>query len=457
LAAFGLQVNVKKTEAFGLDTPAPTRRSAEAMQHKPTASLMALGMADIVDNTSNQICTPRIRLALTGSALTRKRTAQEPTVIGVYPAGARALRCPLCPSTRGFAAVYATNARTAHRTLVIHIRKVHDLDAQFAQHHECETCGCEWSRTHSAAHCAAALAGKSRGRSKRCTACPLFGPPVHECVPPDAAPTAAGKLAKQPAAKCARRFTAAPQYPFALGDKALVWCRTFRYLGRLIDSRGGSRADVSAKLTKGRAAQKLLHTFLRRTEIPPRRKAMLMQQYVWSRTLYSAETWELDTHDLRKLRALQSTALRSALGARPQVEDRPPTDAEVARRMAAASDDAPFGRAHRPMITLFRRERTKTILKRSGVSVIDNHVARAQLRFFDNVMGRDVRLPERAVAEAHATPVHVAGRERPPAATSRRRTLYERLGALLPPDKSTAPRDFRAPWVWTGVGIEPTA
>jgi hypothetical protein len=81
---------------------------------------------------------------------------------------------------------------------------------------------------------------------------------------------------------------------------------------------------------------------------------MLMQQCVWSRTLCSAETWELDTHDLRKLRALQSTALRSALGVRPQVEDRPPTEAEVARRMAAASDDAPFGRAIRPMVTLLR-------------------------------------------------------------------------------------------------------
>jgi hypothetical protein len=36
LAAFGLQVNVKKTEAFGLDLPTPIRRSAEAMLNKRT-------------------------------------------------------------------------------------------------------------------------------------------------------------------------------------------------------------------------------------------------------------------------------------------------------------------------------------------------------------------------------------------------------------------------------------
>jgi hypothetical protein len=455
LAAFGLQVNVKKTEAFGLDLPTPIRRSAEAMLVKHAVSLDALGAAGVTDTASPLIHTPRIRMVDAGAVLTRRRTAREATVLGVYPTGAPALRCPLCPAERGFAAVYATNKRTAHHTLVMHMRRVHDVDAVMALHATCEPCGVEWTRTHNCATVAAAAAGKpTRSRCKRCTLCPVFGPPNHVCVPAHT-PAAAIARARQPSPRTASRFAPAPRYPFELHGKPLEWCRVFRYLGRLIDSRGGSKLDIANKLRVGRAAHSTLHSFLRRTEIPPRRKAVLMQQHLWSKALYSAETWTVDAHDLRKLRALQSSALRSALGARPQVEDRPPTDAEIRRRLNTMSDDGAFAKAMRPTITFFKRERTASILRRSRAPIIDRRIAYAQRRFYDEVMSRDDRLPERAAADIDAAPPRQAGRARPPTATTRRLTLYDKLRTLAAPAAARI-RELPTPMVWLGVGIDPT-
>ena len=105
-----------------------------------------------------------------------------------------------------------------------------------------------------------------------------------------------------------------------LEDVPLEEVGSFCYLGSVIDGKGGTEADIKARIGKARAAFTQLGKVWRATKISKKTKLRLFNSNVKSVLLYGCETWKATLGTLKKVQTFVNRCLRTIL--RIRWEDR---------------------------------------------------------------------------------------------------------------------------------------
>ena len=98
-----------------------------------------------------------------------------------------------------------------------------------------------------------------------------------------------------------------------LEDVPLEEVESFCYLGSIIDGKGGTEADVKARIGKARAAFTQLGKVWRATKISRKTKLRLFNSNVKSVLLYGCETWKATAGTLKKVQTFVNRCLRTIL------------------------------------------------------------------------------------------------------------------------------------------------
>ena len=89
---------------------------------------------------------------------------------------------------------------------------------------------------------------------------------------------------------------------------------SFRYLGSIGDTRGGTEADVKTRIGKERAAFHILRNVWKSRVIGKTTKIRLFNTNVKSVLLYGAETWRMNKTTLNRIQTFVNQCLRKILG-----------------------------------------------------------------------------------------------------------------------------------------------
>ena len=90
----------------------------------------------------------------------------------------------------------------------------------------------------------------------------------------------------------------------------------FCYLGSMTDGKGGTEADIKARIGKARAAFTQLGKVWRARKISRKTKLRLFNACVKSVLLYGCETWKATNGVIKKLQTFLNRCLRTILGVR---------------------------------------------------------------------------------------------------------------------------------------------
>lgn len=93
---------------------------------------------------------------------------------------------------------------------------------------------------------------------------------------------------------------------------------SFSYLGSVVDSKGGTEADVKARIAKARAAFVQLNKVWKASKLPLKVKLRLFNSNVKSVLLYGCETWRTTDSILKKIQTFINGCLRRILRIRWQ-------------------------------------------------------------------------------------------------------------------------------------------
>jgi hypothetical protein len=99
--------------------------------------------------------------------------------------------------------------------------------------------------------------------------------------------------------------------PLLLNDKELDITTSFTYLGSIIDEKGGTDADIAARIGKARAAFRQLNKIWRSSTIRRKTKIRIFNSNVKSVLLYGSETWRVTKASMKKLKSFTNRCLRS--------------------------------------------------------------------------------------------------------------------------------------------------
>ena len=99
-----------------------------------------------------------------------------------------------------------------------------------------------------------------------------------------------------------------------LEGEGLEEVESFRYLGSIVDTRGGTEADVKTRISKARAAFHILRNVWKSRVIGKTTKIRLFNTNVKSVLLYGAETWRMNKTTLKMIQTFVNQCLRKILG-----------------------------------------------------------------------------------------------------------------------------------------------
>ena len=102
--------------------------------------------------------------------------------------------------------------------------------------------------------------------------------------------------------------------PIILEGEGLEEVESFRYLGCIVDTRGGTEADVKTIISKARAAFHILRNAWKSWVIGKTTKIRLFNANVKSVLLYGAETWRMNKTTLKRIQTFVNQCLRKLLG-----------------------------------------------------------------------------------------------------------------------------------------------
>ncbi|VDO50206.1 unnamed protein product [Schistosoma margrebowiei] len=97
------------------------------------------------------------------------------------------------------------------------------------------------------------------------------------------------------------KFKTENSSPITLDGKTVEDVESFTYLGSIIDERGGSDADVKARIGKARAALLQLKNIWKSKQISTNIKVRIFNTNVKAVLLYGAETWRTTTTTIKKV------------------------------------------------------------------------------------------------------------------------------------------------------------
>ena len=89
---------------------------------------------------------------------------------------------------------------------------------------------------------------------------------------------------------------------------------SFRYLGSIVDTRGGTDANVKTRISKARAAFHIFRNVWKSSIIGKTTKIRLFNTNVKSVLLYGAETWRMNKTTLKRINTFVNQWLRKILG-----------------------------------------------------------------------------------------------------------------------------------------------
>ena len=110
------------------------------------------------------------------------------------------------------------------------------------------------------------------------------------------------------------RLNTTCERPIVLEGEGLEEVESFRYLGSIVDTRGGTEADVKTRISKARAAFHILRNVWKSRVIGKTTKIRLFNTNVKSVLLYGAETWRMNKTTLKRIQTFVNQCLRKILG-----------------------------------------------------------------------------------------------------------------------------------------------
>ena len=109
------------------------------------------------------------------------------------------------------------------------------------------------------------------------------------------------------------KITPKSDTPIKLDGTPLEDVNTFTYLGSVIDSHGGTEADIKARIAKATTAFQQLKKIWRANKISLKTKIKLFNSNVKSVLLYGCETWKTTDTIIRKIQTFVNRCLRKIL------------------------------------------------------------------------------------------------------------------------------------------------
>ena len=110
------------------------------------------------------------------------------------------------------------------------------------------------------------------------------------------------------------RLNTTCERPIMLEGEGLEEVESFRYLGSIVDTRGGTEVDVNTRISKARAAFHILRNVWKSRVIGKTMKIRLFNTYVKSVLLYGVETWRMNNTTLKRIQTFVNLCLRKILG-----------------------------------------------------------------------------------------------------------------------------------------------
>ena len=110
------------------------------------------------------------------------------------------------------------------------------------------------------------------------------------------------------------RLNTTCERPIMLEGEGLEEVESFRYLGSIVDTRGGTEADVKTRICKARAAFHILRNVWKSRVIGKTTKIRLFNTNVKSVLLYGAETRRMNKTTLNRIQIFVNQCLRKILG-----------------------------------------------------------------------------------------------------------------------------------------------
>ncbi|KAI0231346.1 hypothetical protein LSAT2_018330 [Lamellibrachia satsuma] len=109
------------------------------------------------------------------------------------------------------------------------------------------------------------------------------------------------------------RTNATCETPIMLEGETLDEVKDFRYLGSIVDTHGGTEADIKKRISKARVAFHLLRKVWKSKVIGETTKIRLFNTNVKSVLLYGAETWRINKTTLKRIQTFVNHCLRRIL------------------------------------------------------------------------------------------------------------------------------------------------
>ncbi|VDO59429.1 unnamed protein product [Schistosoma margrebowiei] len=109
------------------------------------------------------------------------------------------------------------------------------------------------------------------------------------------------------------KFKAENSNPITLDGETLEEVESFTYLGNIINERGGSDADVKARIGKARTAFLQLKNIWNSKQLSTNIKVRIFNTNVKAVLLYGAETWRTTTTTIKKVQVFMNCCLDKIL------------------------------------------------------------------------------------------------------------------------------------------------
>ena len=101
--------------------------------------------------------------------------------------------------------------------------------------------------------------------------------------------------------------------PISVNSRDLPMTEKFTYLGSIIKTDGGTKEDITNRISKARSIHRNMINIWRSGQYSIQTKLKLYNSCVLSTLLYGSECWRMTDHDRAKLSAFHTTSLRQIL------------------------------------------------------------------------------------------------------------------------------------------------
>ena len=109
------------------------------------------------------------------------------------------------------------------------------------------------------------------------------------------------------------RLNTTCERPIMLEAEGLEEVEWFKYLGSIVDTRGGTWADVKKTTSKARAAFHILRNVWKSKVIGKTTKIRLFNTHIKYVMLYGSETWRMKKTTLKRIQTFVNQCLRNII------------------------------------------------------------------------------------------------------------------------------------------------